>query len=231
MPSKARLSLDANLQDIDRLLALHTMVGGEAQGRRFGLEVLNKSAIVLITAYWEAYCEDIADEALQHLVKNSKSSDALPKELKRQLAKELKEALHELEVWKIADRGWKKYLEDRLDKLKEKRNWDFNTPKAEQIDKLFLQAIGIPNISSSWNWPKKMTVTRASTKLDKYVALRGAIAHRGKGSASVKKAQVEDYLGFIKRLAGKTESIRTSEASPRRLFGEFMADNEKKPPP
>jgi hypothetical protein len=31
-----------------------------------------------------------------------------------------------------------------------------------------------------------------------------AIAHRGVSAASVKKAQVVDYFGFIKRLAGKT---------------------------
>ncbi len=204
MPSEARKSFDKNLEDIGRLVALHSMVGGTGTGRRHGLEVLNKSAVVLITAYWEAYCEDIAAEALVHIVKHAKSSDVLPTELKKQLAKELKEAPHELEVWKIADRGWKNYLTDRLEQLKLKRNWDFNTPKTEQIDKLFFHAIGIKAISSSWKWAKKMTVARATQKLDKYVTMRGAIAHRGKGSASVKKADVSDYFEFIKKLAAKT---------------------------
>jgi RiboL-PSP-HEPN len=83
MPSEAQKSLDANLMEIDRLLELHTLVGGPAKGRRRGLEVLNKSAIVLITAYWEAYCEDIAAEALAHIVKHAKSSAVLPNELKK----------------------------------------------------------------------------------------------------------------------------------------------------
>jgi RiboL-PSP-HEPN len=87
MPSEAQKSLDANLMEIDRLLELHTLVGGPAKGRRRGLEVLNKSAIVLITAYWEAYCEDIAAEALAHIVKHAKSSAVLPNELKKQLPK------------------------------------------------------------------------------------------------------------------------------------------------
>jgi hypothetical protein len=55
MPSEGQKSLDANLTEIDRLLELHALVGGKTKGRRRGLEVLNKSAIVLITAYWEAY--------------------------------------------------------------------------------------------------------------------------------------------------------------------------------
>ena len=39
-----------------------------ARGRRYHLEVLNKSAIVLVTSFWEAYCEDIAAEGLAHIV-------------------------------------------------------------------------------------------------------------------------------------------------------------------
>jgi RiboL-PSP-HEPN len=203
MPSQARKSLHANLEDIRRLLELHSLVGGKGVGRRHRLEVLNKSAIVLITAYWEAYCEDIAAEALAHIVKNAKSSAALPNELKKLLAKELKAGLNELEVWKIADSGWKKYLGDRLDLLKERRNWDLNTPKTDQIDKLFLHALGIEKISNSWGW-KGMAVAQSSRKLDKYVALRGAIAHRGKGSATVKKSHVSDYFDFVQNLAGRT---------------------------
>jgi hypothetical protein len=203
MASQARKSLDANHEDIRRLLKLHSKIGGGTPGRRYGLEVLNKSAIVLITAYWEAYCEDIAAEGLGHIVRNARSSDVLPKELKKLLAKELKSHAHELEVWKIADKGWKKQLTDRLESLKQKRNWDLNTPKTEEINKLFLHALGIRDISKSWEWPGMSTAV-ASKKLDKYVSLRGAIAHRGRGSASVKKSDVVDYFEFIKRLAAKT---------------------------
>jgi len=53
MPSKARKAFDENAKDIEKLLRLHEQEGGTAKGRRFGLEVLNKSAIVLITSYWK----------------------------------------------------------------------------------------------------------------------------------------------------------------------------------
>ena len=49
-----------------------------SSGRR-NLEVLNKSAIVLLCAIWEAYCEDLADEALRHLLAYSRDYSALPK--------------------------------------------------------------------------------------------------------------------------------------------------------
>jgi hypothetical protein len=45
---------------------------------------------------------------------------------------------------------------------------------------------------------------RARARLDKYVTLRGDIAHRGQASAKVRKADVEDFLKHVTRLVGKT---------------------------
>src|SRR5262245_37437419 len=114
MSSAAKKSFDKNMNDVTRLLQLHIKEGGEGAGRRYGLEVLNKSAIVLITAYWEAYCEDVAAEALKHIVRHAKSSDRLPTDLKKRIAKEVKAAQNDLEVWKLSGSGWKSYLTTRL---------------------------------------------------------------------------------------------------------------------
>jgi len=122
VPSKARTSFDENLKDIERLLELHEKEGGKAQGRRYGLEVLNKSAIVLITSYWEAYCEDVAAEALEHIVKYAKTSDVLPKSLKKQIAAELEKDKNELAIWEVSDDKWRTYLQARLTTLQENRN-------------------------------------------------------------------------------------------------------------
>ena len=73
---------------------------GPGVGRRHWLEVLTKSSLVLLTAIWEAYCEDVAAEALEHLIENSGSPDTLPKEIKQLVAKELKAESHELAVWR-----------------------------------------------------------------------------------------------------------------------------------
>lgn len=204
MPSKAWVSFNDNLKDVERLLDLHTKEGGAAQGRRYGLEVLNKSAIVLITSYWEAYCEDIAAEALEHIVKHATSSDALPKSLKKQIAAELEKDNHELSVWKISDDKWRSYLQARLTQLQEARNKKLNTPKTGNIDELFEHAVGITKLSSCWHWLPTMTVSRTTEKLDRFVTLRGSIAHRGTSSKSVTKPVVVDYLDFIKKLASKT---------------------------
>ncbi len=190
MPSKAREAFDQNAKDVERLLELHSQKGGSKPGRRYGLGVLNKSAIVLITSFWEAYCEDIAAEALAHIVAHAKSGKTLPTELKKTVASEIKKALNQIEMWELADDGWRQFLTSRLEGLKTERDRNLNTPKADHIDRLFLDAIGIERISDAWKWSKKMTVNRAREKLDRFVSLRGDIAHRGKALKGVTKAQV-----------------------------------------
>lgn len=204
MPSKAAETRVENFADVDRLLQLHTKEGGSAKGRRHGLEVLNKAAIVLITAFWEAYCEDLAAECLQHLLEHSASADKLPKLLRRQLAEEIKRDQHDLEVWKLAGDGWKTYLSQRMQRLTEQRNRRLNTPKADQLDELFEIALGIAKISNCWSWQGAST-TRSKKNLNDFVELRGSIAHRGKFSKSVTRKQVTDYIDLVKRLADRTD--------------------------
>ena len=204
MSSKAWEAFDQNAEDIDRLLEIHEAIGGPGSGRRFGLEVLNKSAIVLITAFWESYCEDIASESLQHIVDYANSSDDLPKELEKRVASEISKMKHELAVWKLADDSWREYLRDRLGDIREARNRNFNTPKTSNVDDMFLSSIGVKKLSTHWRW-ERMGVAAASSKLDHFVELRGDIAHRGKHSQSVTKKQVEDYLNHVSRLAQETD--------------------------
>ena len=204
MASVARNAFDENVKDVKKLLELHVKEGGRDKGRRYNLEVLNKSAIVLITAFWEAYCEDIAGEALAHIVQHAPDASVLPKPLQKQVLNQLQKEKHELALWKLADRGWRTVIKDRFDDLKVQRERKLNTPKWENIDLLFKEAIGLENVSKAWSWARKMNANNARTKLDKYVTLRGAIAHRGNDGKSVTKSQVEDYFDFVQKLVGKT---------------------------
>ena len=52
MASKSQLTFDESAKDVERLMEIHKNLGGAKKGRRYKLEVLNKSAVVLITAIW-----------------------------------------------------------------------------------------------------------------------------------------------------------------------------------
>jgi hypothetical protein len=203
MASKARKAFDQSCLDIDRLLQIHGQLGGAAAGRRYQLEVLNKSAIVLITAIWEAYCEDIVSEGIQHIVTHSASADLLSKTIRKTIAKELKADLNELAIWQIADNGWRAVLQSRLERLSAKRSRELNTPRTENIKVLFSDALGIDDISKAWKWAG-MSSAQATKKLDQFITLRGEIAHRGAGQSSVTKWNVQDFLNHVKQLVRKT---------------------------
>lgn len=202
MASKARAAFDKNCADIDRLMEIHTDYGGTGAGYRNQLEVLNKSAVVLLCAIWEAYCEDIAAEAVEHIVTHADAAD-LSDGIRRIIAVELKADKHELAIWRLAGEEWRIVMRDRLAKLQQDRNRRLNTPKAAEIQEMFEKAIGIKDITAKWFW-SGMSVAKARNKLDKYVELRGDIAHRGKPNTNCSKDKVTDFLNHIKRLVKKT---------------------------
>ena len=169
--------------------------------------MLNKSAVVLICAFWEAYCEDVAAEALAHLVEHTPDVGALPKRLRKQVAAELKENKDELAVWDLAEAGWRDVVLGRLDRYRIERNWDMNTPKADQIDDFFDRTLGLQKVSQHWRW-SGVSASKARRKLNKYVRLRGDIAHRGSAAkaGSVHLSAARDFLNHVERLVKRTDA-------------------------
>jgi RiboL-PSP-HEPN len=201
--SRAQDTLLSNSNDIHRLFEIHQLLGGGGVGRRQRLEVVNKAALVLITAIWEAFCEDLATEALAHLVSNIKLPQDLPLELRKQVVKDLIKDPHELAIWQLADEGWRHFLIRRQNELQEERNRRLNTPKAAQIDDFFQRTLGVDSVSGTWSWPG-MSPQQARDKLDGYVELRGEVAHRGAAARPIHKSTVKHYFNHVRRLAFHT---------------------------
>ena len=65
------LNVRTNLSQIVRLLDIHTHLTGAGPGRRRDVQVLNKSAVLLLVATWEAYVEDLAISACRFAVENA----------------------------------------------------------------------------------------------------------------------------------------------------------------
>lgn len=64
MPSQALAALTDRLQDVDQLMDAHRAVGGDQRGRRFEVEGLNRAAVLMLSAHFEGYLEDVMAEAL-----------------------------------------------------------------------------------------------------------------------------------------------------------------------
>ncbi len=211
---------------IHRLLEIHRQIGGSGRGRRRNLEMLNKSAIVLTCAFWEAFIEDLAAETLLHFTKKAESADALPKELKKSIVSDLNVAKHELAVWNLAGDGWRDILRQRATTIKSTEDRTLNTPTSANVETFFNKQAGIPDLTNSWRWAG-VSASTARERLDKFVDLRNKIAHRGGPvENSVLKKDAQDGISLIERLANcslkhvntKTEEYTGIKLIPNPIF-------------
>lgn len=192
--------LEKNIQEVKRLLEIHRQLAGDSPGRKYNVEVLNKSSIVLLVACWEAFVEDLAAAAFDFMLKHAADYSAFPDDVLVLASKKLKLAQDNREVWRLAGSGWRSVLQDHRNDLFKEYIGKLNTPKPKQVDGLFHSLLGISSISSKWFW-HTFPHDRACEKLTKLIELRGAIAHQVSAGKAVSKASVQDHMHFIYRLA------------------------------
>jgi len=200
MPSNARNTFDANKADLDRLWWFHTNEAGVTQGRKWGVEVLNKAVVVFVTAAWEAYCEDIILEAVEHIRVDATDFSKFPKEVKTPVAAKIINDKNRLSPWRMAGDGWKSVLVDHAKELVAR----LNTPKSGKLTTLFAEAIGVKDITHNWRW-QNCTIATATSRLDNFITLRGELAHRLKATAAVTKKNGEDFFSHTQLLAEKID--------------------------
>src|SRR5688572_15932731 len=199
------VGLNANMEDVRRLLKFHREEAGSTPGRKYGVEVLNKSGIVLTLACWEAFVEDCATSAFDYLLTAGNSPNAHAEPVRRLVARQIKEDKNELAVWKLAGDGWRSAMGSYRDAVVKKYVGPLNTPSAQNTDSLFLELIGLADLSKSW-MRHKMTSADAAKKLQNLITLRGDIAHRVSSKRSVKKKDVSDGVELVSTLAGITSN-------------------------
>jgi hypothetical protein len=198
-------NMGQNLAVVRRLIEIHSEVAGQGPGYKADVEVLNKSAIVMLVACWESFVEDLVSGAFDLMLANATSHKVFPDCVLTLASKNLKDAQDTRLVWQLAGTGWQAILKSHKQKLVSKYVDSFNTPRAENVDAMFSNLLGLSQISSSWSW-KGMSSAQAKQKLSDLVTLRGSIAHKVATSEAVHKADVRDYLDFIRRLSVTTSN-------------------------
>lgn len=203
-PAPHVMQLLQNLDEVRALLGIHQAIAGSTRGRKRNVEVLNKSAVVLVVACWEAYVEDLASNALGFMIDQATSHTIFPKPVLERVASKCAGP----NAWQLAGDGWKKVMRDNFSEVLAKTTGTLNTPRAPQVDELFAKTIGLASLSSTWSWPRRSQA--ASVKaLDELITLRGSIAHRVQHSNSVHKSTVTAAVELVSRLAAKsTNQVR-----------------------
>ena len=193
-------NLLANVDEVLQLVAIHETISGTSRGRRYDVEALNKSGVVLLVACWEAYIEDLATTAFNMISTLAKDHSAFPARVLTLASKDLRSSNDERRVWELAGTGWQEVLKVHRGRILKKFVGALNTPKPEQVDALFEELIGLSSISESWRW-HRTTSQSARERLVRLVELRGEIAHRVSASRGVIKRDVTQATDFVQRLA------------------------------
>lgn len=147
-PPRHLAELLSNVTEVGRLLSLHSAAAGNGPGRKYDVEILNKSAIVLMVACREAFVEDLATTSLEHMLRHAKSHETFPENVRERVASKNQG----LNSWKLAGDGWKKVLRDNLAEVLSKTVGSLNTPKTAQVNDLFEKTIGHKQLSDKWAW-------------------------------------------------------------------------------
>lgn len=194
-------ALIANVKEVERLQSIHSQITTKGTGRKYNVEVLHKSAVVLLVACWEAYVEDLIGAALGHMIDSCKDHKAFPKYVLDRIAS----IYSGPKAWELAGDGWKKALHDNLTQVLSRTTGTLNTPKTAQVDELFHKAIGLQQLSSSWHW-KGRSVAQVTEALDDLVTLRGSIAHRVSAARNVRLKDAKEARNFVFRLAVRSHN-------------------------
>jgi hypothetical protein len=195
----------SNLKEVYRLADIHTAVTKPGPGRKHNVEILHKSTVVLLVACWEAFVEDLAENALSAVIAVATDPLVIPAEVRDRIATKLQGP----KAWDLAGNGWKTACKNHLKEVLVRTIGTLNTPKTAQVNELFEKVLGHRNLSSDWKW-KGRSVKAAQEALDALVTLRGSIAHRVTTAKTVKKADVADALILLLRLAGRSHNAVNS---------------------
>jgi len=196
--------LNDNMEDVERLLEIHEEAAGATRGRKYNVEVLNKSGVVLLVACWEAFVEDCASAAFDILLSHANTPALFPESVRRLVANAVRGGQHDLEPWRLADGGWQAELKVHRSAVLAKYG-ALNTPSADNVDELFKNSIGFKSMSAQWTWHRKRS-SQATADLTALIKLRGDIAHRTQASSTVLKKDVTDGVQLIRRLAAITSN-------------------------
>ena len=118
MLSKAYGMFNFRLGEVEQVLQARSLLNEknyrDKPGRR-NLAALNKSALILLCAAWEAYVEDLLSESLEFVISKVSNPTELPQKLQKKLCAHVKKEKHELKALELCGDGWKKLCREIIE--------------------------------------------------------------------------------------------------------------------
>jgi len=201
-----------NLEEVDALIAFYQSVTDNPVATKTGNHhnpyILLKSSLIFLVTYWEEYIKSLVAESFTFMLDHSSNIEIFPEHVKRMTAELLpqtseiknKELWHhekwKTDIWKLVTQ-WRHFLNQN----QTLRVRNFQSPRANNIDALFFQTIGLKELSTCWQW-QGMSHEEAIKCLNTLLDLRGDYVHKNRSYRLIYETDLEYFPKFIEVLAG-----------------------------
>lgn len=184
MPTKSYICFkNYNLDTVMKLRGTYDLIRKTRGTKgRAAFDHIMRSGIVFLASAFEVYIEDVVNECCNRHIKYSRDATKLPNKIKSTICSCVKNPME------LCDEGWRnsyrKFTKLQTDHL--------NSPKVENIQKLFYSYIGISK--------DKIANISNINKLDDFIALRGQITHRIKTEEYISIAKLNESIELIENV-------------------------------
>jgi hypothetical protein len=205
-----------NLEEVDALTAFYQKVKDEPVANQVGSHhspyILLKSNLIFLVTCWEEYIKSLVDESFTFMLNHSSTVEIFPEHVRRMTAELLpqtseirnKDLWHhekwKTDVWKLVA-SWPKFLTQN----KTLRIENFQSPRANNINTLFFQTIGLEELSECWHW-QGMNHDEAIKCLNTLLDLRGDYVHKNRSYRLIEETDIEYFPKVIKVLASISDN-------------------------
>jgi hypothetical protein len=155
------------------------------------------SLVLFEVLMWETFIEDLVDEGQELLLTHVTDPSKLGFDVLLPVSTALVERKDKRAIWDLAGNQWKEAVRTHRKKLIS----GFHTPRAENVDALVLETLGLKNLRDSWRW-KNASNANVRKRLNTIITMRGEIAH---GMLSVPAMHIQT---FLKRLTFGRKAFR-----------------------
>jgi RiboL-PSP-HEPN len=188
--------------------------------------LLDKSTYVLVASLWEAYCEDVATECLNHIAVHAPTYQSLPPSIIEDIQKNIRSGKGS--PWDLAGDGWREYIRQRGKGYEIKRNKDFAGPKSGAVEQFFLRVLGVEDLCGRWQSSGSPLIC---DELDKHLDRRNTLVHRFNPGRVVNKQHVKEFYKTVWRLVACTDGVAdeflTRTTGESRWTAEMAADTSQ----
>ena len=205
--SKVLRRLNARLDDARQLVDIHTAITGDGRGRRYDVDALNRGAVILSIAAWEAFVEDLAKRSAHFFTHRVRSEKHLPDNIRSTFlawvhsSTDFKNPTPDARdaMWSLAGEGWRTKLRDFIDHRVE----SLHNPGPKEVRKLFKAVLDIDDITEAWGYHRYGPQIYRD-KLDLALLLRHRIAHGVIGEETVGKGRAREAIQLVSNLAQRS---------------------------